>query len=320
LEIDVQCKSEGTSWLSSAQNLVKNNFCAKGSATDITIAEMERLQLRAQEDRGIRFGSRIPMMNRVALQILGEGSLVRLKAYVMKARPQQSETVNCEDKVPDDPAFHDIHVVLVNSPAGADERLNDSTDKECTAVIAEIIPHHRPDSWTGENLERVAQSRTLVRITGQLFFDTSHKPCSNGMPGRNDPKRISLWEIHPIYEFEVCSGKCTNDGEWLSLDQWVTLNERVGISQSPINKPSVDVPPETHTAQGVEPRNFVTSATRAGSDPNVIDASIRGNKRSKIYHWAGCPDYDKIAVHNRVAFPSRAEAEKAGYRAAGNCR
>ena len=47
--------------------------------------------------------------------------------------------------------------------------------------------------------------------------------------------------------------------------------------------------------------------------------AIRGNRRSKIYHWPGCPNYDDIAPHNRVPFRSREEAEQAGYRAARNC-
>jgi endonuclease YncB( thermonuclease family) len=46
---------------------------------------------------------------------------------------------------------------------------------------------------------------------------------------------------------------------------------------------------------------------------------IRGNKRSMIYHWPGCPNYDDISQRNRVPFESREEAEKAGYRAARNC-
>lgn len=50
------------------------------------------------------------------------------------------------------------------------------------------------------------------------------------------------------------------------------------------------------------------------------DEGIRGNRRSMIYHWPGCPNYDDIAMHNRVSFTSRAEAERAGYRAARNCR
>jgi PBP1b-binding outer membrane lipoprotein LpoB len=53
--------------------------------------------------------------------------------------------------------------------------------------------------------------------------------------------------------------------------------------------------------------------------PAPQDARIRGNKRSMIYHWPGCPNYDDIAPHNRVYFRTRAEAEAAGYRAARNC-
>jgi len=49
------------------------------------------------------------------------------------------------------------------------------------------------------------------------------------------------------------------------------------------------------------------------------DERIRGNRRSMIYHWPGCPNYDDIAPHNRVHFRTRAEAEAAGYRAARNC-
>jgi methylphosphotriester-DNA--protein-cysteine methyltransferase len=39
-----------------------------------------------------------------------------------------------------------------------------------------------------------------------------------------------------------------------------------------------------------------------------------------IYHWPGCPNYDDVSAANRVEFGSRAEAERAGYRAARNCR
>jgi hypothetical protein len=49
------------------------------------------------------------------------------------------------------------------------------------------------------------------------------------------------------------------------------------------------------------------------------DEHIRGNKRSMIYHWPGCPNYNDIAPANRVEFKTRAEAEAAGYRAARNC-
>lgn len=47
---------------------------------------------------------------------------------------------------------------------------------------------------------------------------------------------------------------------------------------------------------------------------------ILGNRRSGIYHWPGCPNYADIAPDNRVPFPTREEAERAGYRAAKNCK
>jgi DNA-binding winged helix-turn-helix (wHTH) protein len=34
-------------------------------------------------------------------------------------------------------------------------------------------------------------------------------------------KRVSLWEVHPIYKFEVCTSNCTGAGTWLPLDQWL---------------------------------------------------------------------------------------------------
>ena len=61
-------------------------------------------------------------------------------------------------------------------------------------------------------------------------------------------------------------------------------------------------------------------APAVNSNTDGVESTlIRGNKRSMIYHWPGCPNYDDIAQHNRVLFQSREEAEKAGYRAARNC-
>ena len=55
--------------------------------------------------------------------------------------------------------------------------------------------------------------------------------------------------------------------------------------------------------------------------PKIVPhGEVLGNKRSKIFHWPGCPGYSKVAEKNRVVFKSRVEAEAAGYRAANNCR
>lgn len=48
---------------------------------------------------------------------------------------------------------------------------------------------------------------------------------------------------------------------------------------------------------------------------------VLGNARSKIYHWAGCPNYPQGEIKAPwVALKNREEAEKQGYRAARNCR
>jgi endonuclease YncB( thermonuclease family) len=59
------------------------------------------------------------------------------------------------------------------------------------------------------------------------------------------------------------------------------------------------------------------AATPAASAPA---APYIGNRRSKIYHWRGCPGYTNIIESNQVPFKTRAEAEAAGYRAAKNCK
>jgi len=77
------------------------------------------------------------------------------------------------------------------------------------------------------------------------------------------------------------------------------------------------VPPWQWRNEGREPARTsepVASAMTSTSGPIV------GNQRSKVYHWPGCPDYDKVSPQNRVTFSSREAAEQAGYRPAGHCR
>jgi len=52
---------------------------------------------------------------------------------------------------------------------------------------------------------------------------------------------------------------------------------------------------------------------------SVPKGAVRGNKRSMIYQWPGCPYYEAISERNRVEFPSAKAAEAAGYRPAKNC-
>lgn len=226
LGIDSQCGLSGAgSGPEGVQDSVKNNFCAKGTPQKITIDYLKELQAKVEKNPAINFGNenkgdrkKGPTTNRAPLKRLGEGKLVTLQAYVLIARQEGAESVNCGKNVPNDPLFHDIHISLVSST---------DIDNECSGVVAEMSPHHRPDSWTHVNVEKVARQKLPVRVTGQLYFDSSHFPCSNGeSAGAGNPKRMSLWEIHPIYKFEVCSADCDGTGKWLTLDEWANQNGR----------------------------------------------------------------------------------------------
>jgi hypothetical protein len=171
-------------------------------------------------------------------QQLGEGTFVSLEAKVLGSHYSNTkfniynnnghvvrgsgESVNCAKQ----PGFNatkidsnDIHVVLV-APG---------VTNECLSVTAEVSPHFRPDNWRrfhnmrknelGEDINLEAKGVNfnkvqLVRMTGPLFYDASHEPCSPNK--RSSPARRSLWEIHPVYKIEV-----KVNGTWKSFDDWI---------------------------------------------------------------------------------------------------
>jgi len=208
-----------------AQNSAKNNFCAPGPAQAITIDQMRALQAHVQANPQINFGGRVhplstrpgPTKNRALLTKMGEGSLRVLEGYVLIARQEGKELVNCETTPPDVPRSHDIHISIVGD-------VNQVHGNECQSIVAELIPHHRPDTWNETSLQKVALRHHRVRVIGQLFFDSSHSPCINGRAEAGDPHRSSLWEIHPVYDFEVCPKDACASGQWVSLDQWLKSN------------------------------------------------------------------------------------------------
>lgn len=218
--IDSSCPVEGKGGTEVAQNKVKNQFCASDPARPVTIQDLVALEGQVETDRSIPFGNPRnhpmtsqpgPATERSALKALGEGTRVVLTGFVKIARQEGAESVNCGTAVPNQAAYHDIHISIVDQAGGA----------ECGGVVAEMIPHHRPTAWTFQLVNKVAASNLLVRVTGDMMFDSSHSPCQNGSSIPGDPSRASLWEVHPIYKFEVCTeADCSSGQGWVPLELW----------------------------------------------------------------------------------------------------
>ena len=136
-----------------------------------------------------------------------------MKAHPSNVGAGKGENVNCKLTTADE---NDIHIELTMDPVN-------ETDP-CDGVTAEMSPHFRPDEWS--KLTELDKFDRPVRVTGPLFFDDSHSPCHDNV--RPNPKRISVWEIHPVYQFEVCKAKTKDlkscdvkdNSVWIPLDQW----------------------------------------------------------------------------------------------------
>jgi hypothetical protein len=232
-KIDSACAIAGDgSNASKEQNKAKNNFCAPGPATQVTVTDLKNLYAMTDKrltDADIPFGSpsSIPP-NRDALaqtftlsngKKLAEGKLVSVVAFVLGARHSNvgnGEKVNCNEKGRKN---NDIHIEL------AAKRDSDP----CNSITAEISPHFRPDAWDEFDDYEITNP---VLMIGNLFFDASHKPCS-GLGTANEkrvhPTRISSWEIHPVYAIFVCKNStiaacpANDSSKWVPFDEWIKL-------------------------------------------------------------------------------------------------
>ena len=227
------------------QSQAKNNLCA--DVSQVMTADFATLQQMGSTAKTngwetIDLDGRGPLHGfyEVNGKKIGEGDVVRLKAWILKAHvsdctsSETGEAVNCNVQ---GFANNDLHVPLLD-PSG------DRTQDECASITAEIIPHFRPATWA--NLDLKTPVKNVVRITGQLFYDNAHVPCnqpfSKTAPANaktRPPYRSTLWEIHPVYQLEVCSNtdpaKCdVNSSDttmWVDYDKWIAKASNASATQ-----------------------------------------------------------------------------------------
>lgn len=226
--IDSNCPIQGGgSAASQAQNQAKNNFCQSNVPVEVNISTLRQLDAATQSaltQANIPFGTPTnipPNRNRLRQGFnLGsagnfrEGMTVLLRGFVLDAHYsnlRNGENVNCTSR---GKLNNDIHIVVGATP----------TSDHCFSVTAEISPHLRPATWADFDGYEFTHP---VMFVGQLFYDASHKPCTQNHPV--SPARISSWEVHPVYSIFVCRNATlqacpANDAtRWTPFDVWVTL-------------------------------------------------------------------------------------------------
>lgn len=177
----------------------------------------------------------------------GEGRMVRVVAWALDARPQQTredengefprgESCNCGFTgvldVDGGPKNTDVHIVLVNdeilkltAKAGNGKTAIQNTLKkrEAQSQTAEYTPRVRvklKEAFDGAKLKKLIGpskgGRLRVRITGLLMYDSEHA-------FQHPLLRQSNWEIHPVFRLEYCpqDKTCADKG----TANWVDINK-----------------------------------------------------------------------------------------------
>ena len=126
-----------------------------------------------------------------------EGIPLAVEGYLEGAKEEGPESPNCHGA---DLEQHDFHIWLTRT-AGEDRT---------KSIVVETTPRVRPKhpGWRVDVLQRVAQQRARVRVSGWLMYDPEH-------PEQLNQTRGTLWEVHPITQIEV-----QQQGRWVTLDDF----------------------------------------------------------------------------------------------------
>ena len=197
-------------------NQLKRTVAPPGTPTTLTFDTFSQLQSAAVElvDQGVD----IPPEERSKIKSIetaegtvGEGSLVRLVAFLSAGKPHANtgESVNCNLK---SETNNDIHVSVTETRSG----------NEFEGIVVELIPQDRSPNWTSNKVEKLRGKVLLV--VGGLLYDNLHfanGDASNPLAGQ--PKRFSLWEIHPVTSLKVCKKKTISQCNPERSADWTTF-------------------------------------------------------------------------------------------------
>jgi len=206
-------------------NQLKRTIPPGDTLTVLTLNDFEALQQEADDRLATSQKVDLTASDRAKLKgisvhsgaTVGEGALVEVQGFVVglpnhPAANKSGESVNCRLKGVQN---NDFHIPIARR----------WTHSEYQAIVVEMVPQDRPDRWSLDRLHAVAEQGRQVRARGGLFYDNEHFVNDDEEhPRGSEPKRFSLWEVHPITEFWVCkTPKKACDAS--SADLWQKIEE-----------------------------------------------------------------------------------------------
>jgi uncharacterized protein YgiM (DUF1202 family) len=217
------CKENGCAAPDSKRgifNKAKNHQPTGSASVLLSFPDLRALQRQA--DAVVDQGKELTQAQRDSLKNFtvangraGEGKLVKLTGFIATGadpHPNTGESVNCSLR---NQTNNDFHIPIALRPANS----------EFQGVVVEMIPHDRPAEWNLVKLKKVKRQALKVMVVGGLFYDNDHVVNSDPTDDlRGQPKRFSLWEIHPITQFFVCA-RAGNTCDPSSVRQWTKLED-----------------------------------------------------------------------------------------------
>jgi hypothetical protein len=202
-------------------NGMKRTTAISGSPVEISFDQIKLLQKAVDNEfpatvqgvtiktpRGMTAAPRKKLLSglRIDGKQFSEGDFVELAGFIASEKqaphPNKKETVNCN--LTGEPN-NDYHINITPT----------KNSDESKGVVVEMIPQNpnrKSKDWNLTKLLAIQDKQFQVKIQGRLFYDNEHVPNPDVTHGTN-PLRISVWEIHPLASFLVCtSGSCTKHG------------------------------------------------------------------------------------------------------------
>lgn len=179
---------------------VQKNRKKKANWKDVTIQKMLSLDWDTSIERRHRSTWSPEAMEQVHKN--EKNGALRIEGWLASAKKEGPESCNCHS-----PSEVDNHLWIVDKKKNADK------EHRFQSVVCEVTPRVRAEhsGWDIDRIAKVVKSRTKVRLSGWLLMDQEHP---EQLPrGDQHATRGTLWEIHPIIEFEI-----EQDGEWVALD------------------------------------------------------------------------------------------------------